>query len=91
MQGLNDERPLIFAIPPGVILEDLPVQLVYSSSLSFPGFTFDNLTRAEILKTGGPAWENRLRWVELPQMPFNESAIGAVVLLPLNDPQPKKS
>lgn len=91
IQGFDDERPLTFPIPPGIIAEDLPVQHLDNSSLSFPGFTFDNLTRSQILKTEGPTWENRLRWVELPQDPFNGSAIGAVVLLPLQDPKPNES
>ena len=89
IQGFNDERPVTFPIPPGVLPGDLPLQNVDNSSLSYPGFIFDNLTRAEILRTGGPAWENRLRWIELPQVPFNGSAIGAVVLLPLQDSQPR--
>ena len=91
IQGFDDERPVTFPIPPGIIPEDLPVQHIDNSSLSFPGFTFDNLTRSQILKTEGPTWENRLRWVELPQDPFNGSAIGAVVLLPLQDPKPSES
>ena len=91
IHGFNDERSLTFPIPPGVMPEDLPVQQIDNASLSFPGFGFDKLTRAEILKTGGPTWENRLRWVELPQFPFNGSAIGAIILLPLQDPQPSKS
>ena len=91
IQGFEDERPLTFPIPPAIIPEDLPLQHVDNSSLSFPGFTFDNLTRSQILKTEGPTWENRLRWVELPQDPFNGSAIGAVVLLPLQDPKPSES
>lgn len=85
IHGFKDERPLTFPVPPGVMPEDLPLQHIDNSSLSFPGFTFDNLTRAEILRTEGPTWENRLRWVELPQVPFNGSAIGAVVLLPSQD------
>ena len=91
IKGLNDERPIVFPIPPGVMPEDLPVQHMDNSSLSFPGFTFANLTRAEILRTEGPTWENRLRWIELPEVPFNGSAIGAVVLLPLQASQPRGS
>ena len=90
IQGINDERPLAFPIPPGVTPANLPMQHVDNTSLSFPAFIFDNLTRAEILRTGGPSSENRLRWVELPQVPFNGSAIGAVVLLPLQDLQPSE-
>lgn len=91
IQGFTDERPLTFPVPPGVMPEDLPMQRIHKSSLSFPGFIFDNLTRTKIMETGGPTWENRLRWVELPQIPFNGSAIGAVVLLPLQRPQPRES
>ena len=91
IQGLNDQRPVTFPIPPGVMPEDLLVQDIDNSSLSVPGFTFANLTRSEILRTEGPTWENRLRWIELPQIPFNGSAIGAVVLLPLQDSQTRGS
>ena len=45
-------------------------------------FVFPNITRSQILETPGLRDENRLRWVELPQDPFNGTAIGAIVLLP---------
>ena len=40
---------------------------------------FQNLTKADILNTTGGISEYRLRWVELP---FNNTAIGAVILTP---------
>lgn len=55
IQGINDDRPLAFPIPPCVTPANLPMQHVDNSSLSFPSFIFDNLTRAEILRTGGPS------------------------------------
>ncbi|KAF6238419.1 hypothetical protein HO173_003386 [Letharia columbiana] len=55
----------------------------YNQSLT-PSYSFEfhGITRIEILNTPGPLNENRLRWVALPQNPFNGTAIGAIVLLP---------
>ena len=91
IEGLNDERPIAFPIPPGVLPQNLPEQQMNNSLLSYPAFPFSDVTRAEILKTAGPIWENRLRWIELPRDPFKESAIGAVVLLPMQNPRPEDS
>lgn len=55
----------------------------YNKTLSpTHAFEFPGITRSELLDTPGPPNENRLRWVDLPQNPFNGTAIGAVVLLP---------
>ncbi|KAL8686716.1 MAG: hypothetical protein Q9218_006917, partial [Villophora microphyllina] len=78
----QDERPLAFPIPSGILPQYLPKQQIDDSLLASPTFPFLGLTRADIMKTAGPSSENRLRWVELPRDPFNGSAIGAVVLLP---------
>ncbi|KAL8752338.1 MAG: hypothetical protein Q9199_005812 [Rusavskia elegans] len=69
----------------------LPEHQINNSLLSLPAFPIQNLSRAEILKTPGLEWENRLRWVELPQDPFNASAIGAVILLPITSPSPDEA
>ena len=55
----------------------------YSQSLSpAHAFEYPGITRSELLDTPGPRDENRLRWIELPNNPFNGTAIGAIVLLP---------
>lgn len=91
IEGPNDERPLAFPIPPGVLPQDLPAQEINNSLLQYPAITLPNVTRTEILKISGPAWENRLHWIELPQGLYNGSAIGAIVLLPMQDAKPGES
>ena len=55
------------------------------SVLSTPGFVYPRITRSQSLDTPGSSNDYRLRWIELPQEPFNGTAIGAVVLLPRAD------
>ena len=50
-----------------------------TSTLLIDRLVFPNLTKADILNTTGGISEYRLRWVELP---FNGTAIGAVILTP---------
>ncbi|KAI4193729.1 MAG: hypothetical protein LQ350_008192 [Teloschistes chrysophthalmus] len=90
IKGVNDERPLAFPVPPGVSPDYVPLQTLDNSLLEYPAFPLFNVTRAEILDTAGPSWENRLLWIELPQDPFNGSAIGALALLPVQDPRVQK-
>lgn len=52
------------------------------SILNTPSFVYPGITKDQILSTPGFLEESRLKWVELPQDPFNGSAIGAVILLP---------
>ena len=95
INGLNDQRPVGFPLPPGSDPSMLNVSAFNDSIL--PGystsdfiqsnspshsFEFHGITRSEILDTPGPLNENRLRWVALPNNPFNGTAIGAIVLLP---------
>ena len=60
----------------------------YQTSLSNETFTpvyslkFPGISRSKLLDTPGPLYENRLRWIALPNNPFNGTAIGAIVLLP---------
>ena len=65
------------SILPGYATGPFNWSLSPSYSLEFLG-----ITRSEILDTPGPLEENRLRWVALPNNPFNGTAIGAIVLLP---------
>ena len=85
IEGPNDNRPLAFPIPPGNLPQNLPEQQINNSLLLFPSFPFHEMTHADLLNTAGPSSENRLRWIELPQDPFNGTAIGAVILLPTQD------
>ena len=86
IHGHEDSNPVVFPIPPGSTFSMLNTS-AFSSNLSVDGASchaleYPGITRSQILETPGPPDENRLRWVELPQMPFNGTAIGAVVLLP---------
>ncbi len=81
IQGPDDERPVAFPIPPGSSPQMLNTAEFNSSLLSTYAFEFPGLSRSQILRTPGKFSESRLRWVELPQNPFNGTAIGAIVLL----------
>lgn len=84
--GHEDSNPVAFPIPPGSSLSMLNTSAM-KSNLSIGtkvlhAFEYQGIMRSQILETPGSPDEYRLRWVELPQMPFNGTAIGAVILLP---------
>lgn len=80
--GSGDERPVAFPVFPGSDAQVLDKAEYDNSTLSVYGFDYPGLSRPQILGTPGPLSQNRLRWVELPQDPFNGTAIGAVILRP---------
>ena len=81
--SLHDDRAVAFPIPPGVDADLMLDQTEYNNSiLGIHSFLYAGLSRDQILSTPGSTEETRLKWVELPQDPFNGSAIGAVILLP---------
>ena len=83
IHGPHDDSPVAFPVPPGVDADLMLDQTKYNDSiLGKHSFLYAGLTRDQILSTPGSIEESRLRWVELPQDPFNGSAIGAVILLP---------
>ena len=96
--GPDDQRPVGFPLPPATPPSMLNVSLYNDSillgyptspwnhSLS-PGYAFvyPGITRSEILDTPGSPEENRLRWVELPKDPFNDTAVGAIAFLPRDE------
>lgn len=58
-------------------------QVEYNDSiLVFYSFVYLGITKDRILDTPDSLEEHRLKWVELPQDPYNGSAIGAAILLP---------
>ena len=73
---------MAFPVLPGSDVQTFNRARLDNSTLSVSGFEFSGISRSQILDTPGPLTENRLKWVELPQDPFNGTAIGAVVLLP---------
>lgn len=78
-----DDRAVAFPVPPGVDADFMLNQTEYDDSiLEIHSFLYTELSRDQILSTPGSIEESRLKWVELPQDPFNGSAIEAVILLP---------
>ena len=80
--GHEDSNPVAFPPPPGSSPQMLNTNEFNDSILSTHAFTYPGITRSQILDTPGSPGDYRLRWLELPQNPFNGTAIGAVVLLP---------
>lgn len=95
IHGLDDHKPVGFPLPPltpssmlntsaynDSILLGYPTS-AWNLSLS-PSYAFEysGFSRSQILDTPGSPDENRLRWIELPQDPFNGTSIGAIALLP---------
>ena len=82
IRGDNDTDPVAFPPPPGSKVQMLNTAEFNTSILPGYAFVVPNITRPQILETPGRRSEVRLRWVELPQDPFNGTAIGAIALLP---------
>ena len=80
--GYEDQDPVAFPLPPGSTMQMLNTSDFNDSTLSTPAFIYLGVTRSQLLNTPGSSNDYRLRWVQLPQDPFNGTAIGAVVLLP---------
>lgn len=80
--GYEDKTPVAFPPPPGSTTQMLNTSIFNDSILSGHAFVYPNITRSQILDTPGSLNDYRLRWIELPQDPFNGTAIGAAVLLP---------
>ena len=83
--GHEDQDPVAFPLPPGSPIQMLNTSALNDSVLSTPGFVYPGTTRSQLLDTPGSSNDYRLRWIELPQDPFNGTAIGAVVMLPRVD------
>ncbi|KAI4239729.1 MAG: hypothetical protein L6R40_005474 [Gallowayella cf. fulva] len=78
-----DDRPVAFPIPPGSSLDMLSkANVTLDTMLPMFAIEYPGLTRSEILRTPGSKSDYRIRWVELPEDPFNGSSIGAVILQP---------
>ncbi len=83
ISGPSDDTVVAFPVPPGVRPDLMLNKTEYNDSiLDFYSFVYPGITKDEILGTPGSLEGSRLKWVELPQDPFNGSAIGAVILLP---------
>ena len=83
IDGLHDDSALSLPIPPAVQPSLMLDQAKYNRSLSgIYSFVHPSITKDQIFGLPGSVEKSRLKWVELPQDPFNSSSIGAVVLLP---------
>ena len=83
IRGPHDDSAVAFPVPPGVQASPDRYQADYNDSiLGIHAFVYPNITKDQLLSTPGSPEESRLKWVELPQDPFDGSAIGAVILLP---------
>ncbi len=82
IHGPQDDSAVAFPIPPLVSDPMLNHTNYNDSVLGIHSFIYPGITKEQLLGTPGSLTASRLRWVELPQDPFNGSAIGAVILLP---------
>ena len=83
IRGPHDDSAVAFPVPPGIQTNPIVNPADYNDSiLGINAFVYPNITKDQLLSTPGPPEDVRLKWVELPQNPFNGSAIGAVILLP---------
>ena len=83
IHGPSDESAIAFPITPGIQASPDVYQADYNDSiLGVYSLLYPNVTKNQLLSTPGSPEDYRLRWVELPQDPFNGSAIGAVILSP---------
>ncbi len=80
--GPEDQKPVAFPVPPGSSPQMLNTSEFDDSIISMHAFVYPGISRSQILDTPGSSDDYRLRWIELPEDPFNGTAIGAVVLLP---------
>ena len=83
VQGPDDQRPIAFPINPAIdyAWESSDLKLVNSSVSGIPAIEYKSLTRAALLGLPGRRSQNRVEWVELPEIPFHGTSIGAIILL----------
>ncbi|KAM0804319.1 hypothetical protein BDR22DRAFT_959977 [Usnea florida] len=83
IHGPSDESAIAFPITPGIQASPDVYRAEYNDSiLGVYSLLYPNVTKNQLLSTPGSPEDYRLRWVELPQDPFNGSAIGAVIISP---------
>lgn len=80
--GHEDENPVAFPPSLGSSPQMLNASAFNNSILPIHAFIYPRIARSQVLDTPGLPSDYRLRWVELPEDPFNGTAVGAIVLLP---------
>ena len=84
INGPYDDSAVSFPVPSGVPEDTwLNTAGINDSTLhGSPSFVCPGTTKDQIFSTPGSLEQFRLKWIELPQDPFNGSAIGAIILSP---------
>ena len=83
INGTHDRSEVAFPLPPRVHPDLMLNKTKYNDKiLHMLSFVYPAISKDQILSIPGSPAEYRLKWVELPQDPFNGSAIGAVILFP---------
>ena len=80
--GHGDSEPVAFPPTPATNMHFVNISDFNDTILSKHAFIYTGITRSQLLDTPGSPGDYRLRWVELPEDPFNGTSTGAVVLLP---------
>lgn len=86
IQGSDDQRPVVFPISDFIDYDSEPGSSIHinGSINSYPGIDYPPIIRAQLLLLPGSRSDNRIKWVQLPENLFNGSALGLIVLLPLD-------
>lgn len=83
IRGPLDDSAVYFPVPPELQGNLMPNQTDFNTqALGISSFVYPGMTKGQILDIPGSLEQYRLKWIELPQDPFNGSAIGAVILPP---------
>lgn len=79
--GHEDENPVAFPTSLGST-QMLDASAFNYSILPIHAFIYPGITRSQILDAPDLQHDYRLKWIELAQDPFNDTAIRAVLMLP---------
>lgn len=92
IQGPDDQRSLVVPVSDFIDYNSEPgLSININGSINnYPGIDFPSIIRAQLLLLPGSPSENRIKWVQLPENIFNGSALGLIVLLPLDAADPPR-
>ena len=84
INGPSDDSAVSFPVPCGVPEVTYINTTEFNNSISHgpPSFVYPGTTKNQIFSIPGSLEQFRLKWIELPQDPFNGSAIGAIIQFP---------
>lgn len=86
IRGPNDKRIMVFPILPAIVANTKSSLLsnINASISGFPAVEAPSIRRAQLLELPGMDSDNRIKWVQLPESPFNGVSVGLIILLPQN-------